>query len=132
MTDARIEAATLALLHSNNYEMPGFSTEDLQKALVSEHSGHGEILFTCKRCLCHMAQRQAKAMLEAADAAAWRPIESAPRDGTHILVPMKFIGADVVSYDLGAWRETTSMLRLKEEPTHWQPLPAPPTKETTP
>lgn len=89
MTDARVEAATLALLHSNNYEMPGFSTEDLQKALVSEHSGHGEILFTCKRCLCHMAQRQAKAMLEAADAAAWRPISEAKKDGSPILAKLR-------------------------------------------
>lgn len=71
----------------------------------------------------------AECILAAADAAAWKPIESAPRDGTHILVPMKFIGADVVAYDLGAWRETTNMLRLKDEPTHWQPLPAPPKDE---
>lgn len=99
MTDPRIEAAAREL-----------------KRLFSESEHANDAMWlSCAKCV-----------LDAADAAAWRPMESAPRDGAHILVPMKFIGADVVSYDLGAWRETTSMLRLKEEPAHWQPLPAPP------
>lgn len=102
MTDARIEVVAREL-----------------KRLFSESEHANDAMWlSCAKCV-----------LEAAEAASWRPIESAPRDGTHILVPMKFIGADVVSYDLGAWRETTSMLRLKEEPTYWQPLPAPPVDE---
>lgn len=102
MTDPRIEAAAREL-----------------KRLFSESEQSNDAMWlSCAKCI-----------LDAADAAAWRPIESAPRDGTHIFVPMKFIGADVVAYDLGAWRETTNMLRLKDEPTHWQPLPAPPKDE---
>ncbi|BCZ76012.1 hypothetical protein [Komagataeibacter phage phiKX1] len=56
----------------------------------------------------------------------WRPIETAPKDGTCILVPVKFIGADVVTWWAAAWRETTNGLRLNEAPTHWMPLPNPP------
>ena len=56
-------------------------------------------------------------------AAAWSPIESAPRDGTVILVPLRrFDGrVDVVTthWSLSGWAGA-------DKPTHWQPLPAPP------
>ena len=68
--------------------------------------------------------------LAASDAAAWRPIETAPRDGTLILVAVKHIGCDVVSFWGAGWRETTNGLMLRDEPTHWQPLPAPPSDAT--
>lgn len=71
----------------------------------------------------------AKCVLEAADAAAWRPIETAPRDGTLILATVKHIGCDAVSFWGAGWRETTNGLMLRDEPTHWQPLPAPPEGE---
>ncbi|KAA8387660.1 DUF551 domain-containing protein [Acetobacter sp. DmW_136] len=106
MTDPRIEAAARALYENTvGLEWPRDADDETRADYYED----------------------ARIALAAADAAAWRPIETAPQDGTHILVPMKFIGADVVSYELGAWRETTNMLRLKDEPTHWQPLPAPPT-----
>ena len=68
----------------------------------------------------------ATASIKASDAAAWQPIETAPRDGTLILVAVKHIGCDVVSFWGAGWRETTNGLMLRDEPTHWQPLPAPP------
>lgn len=68
MTDARIEAATLALLHSDNYDMPEFSDEDLQKALTSAHHGDCvKISCSCMRCLCEQALSEASSILAAAD-----------------------------------------------------------------
>lgn len=54
----------------------------------------------------------------------WQPIETAPKDGTCILVPMKHIGADVVLWSLNGWRETSNMLLMREQPTHWMPIPS--------
>lgn len=68
-------------------------------------------------------------ILAAADAAAWRPIATAPKDETCILVPYKHVGCVVVSFWGAGWRETTNGLMLRDEPTHWQPLPAPPGDE---
>ena len=75
-------------------------------------------------------RRVAKAALELSDAAAWRPIDTAPRDGTLILVAVKHIECDVVSFWGAGWRETTNGLMLRDKPTHWQPLPAPPSDAT--
>jgi hypothetical protein len=66
----------------------------------------------------------------------WRTIETAPKDGTRILVPYPRFKAQnntnvpdeyevqIVywkgnGWDLGWWK-------LHEDPTHWQPLPEPP------
>ena len=68
----------------------------------------------------------AQAAIKAADAVAWRPIESAPKDGACILVPVKHIGADVVSWHMNGWRETSNGLLMRDRPTHWMPLPPPP------
>jgi hypothetical protein len=62
---------------------------------------------------------------------AWRPIETAPKDGLKdILVWQKgFIGMAVWQpiYDRGfGWVTNTG---FQVEPTHWQPLPEPPTGE---
>jgi hypothetical protein len=69
----------------------------------------------------------------------WRPIETAPKDGTHILLrvkPFKFEGGEFTgdvtqtgywdSVD-GAWCTTTSAWTGPfVKPYAWQPLPAPP------
>lgn len=72
------------------------------------------------------AQNLAQAALKAADVAAWRLIESAPKDGTCILVPVRHIGADVVSWRMNGWRETSNGLLMRDQPTHWMPLPPAP------
>lgn len=56
----------------------------------------------------------------------WHPIESAPKDGTLILAPVGHGIMDVVSWWGGQWRETANALAIRNEPTHWQPLPTPP------
>ncbi|WP_217693729.1 DUF551 domain-containing protein [Novacetimonas hansenii] len=108
MTDPRIEAAAW-MIGSVSYSTPGGDWEKLTP-YQKEHY-----------------RKLAKIALEAADNAAWRPIESAPKDGSLVLVAVKHIGCDVVSFWGAGWRETTNGLMLRDNPTHWQPLPKPPT-----
>ena len=70
----------------------------------------------------------------------WRPIESAPKDGTKFLAlcqprhietgtPMSFHYINVVwwrdkSKNILGWRHTLNDSHA--EPTHWMPLPEPP------
>ena len=66
----------------------------------------------------------------------WQPIETAPKDGTKILIWGRG-GARVVRWSLGPYNRKTR--RYDEdwadggmfgfEPTHWQPLPAPPKQD---
>jgi hypothetical protein len=68
----------------------------------------------------------------------WQPIETAPRDGTRVLVWMpKAAEPFIASWDTQKyhkrpqpyWRSTmnlgVSWDRMRQ-PTHWQPLPPPP------
>ena len=59
-------------------------------------------------------------LLAAADRAAWRTMESAPRDGTHILLhdPEFPAVVECIQYRAAEWTDR----RL----VYWQPLPAPP------
>ena len=55
----------------------------------------------------------------------WQDIESAPRDGTQILVmPFKHYYQVVSWYD-GEWRENTNGLALKREPVLWSQITPP-------
>jgi len=59
----------------------------------------------------------------------WRPIETAPRDGTPVLVGINDAGTRVVlvRWQMDDWRYPFTIRRLKAyTPTHWMPLPAPP------
>lgn len=74
---------------------------------------------------------------EAAEAAAWQPIETAPRDaGSEVLLnvppfaPMQGVRRSDGSWMVGARSIIGTALRAGMEPTHWCPLPAPP--EETP
>ena len=62
----------------------------------------------------------------------WQPIETAPKDGVFVLIT----DGDVVQigyYEdhLMAWRSDAAQCRLWSDPTHWQPLPAPPERAGT-
>jgi len=71
----------------------------------------------------------------------WRPIESAPRDGTRVHLGFAHMtGFDVIGHSFGdAWMSNGSpderpctycgadnLFHGRPEPTHWRPLPAPP------
>lgn len=58
----------------------------------------------------------------------WQSIETAPKDGQSIIafVPGFGMGAMVLFWMDGRWREPAQMLGLKSEPSHWMALPAAP------
>lgn len=64
----------------------------------------------------------------------WQDIATSPRDGTPVLVAI----AGEVFYPCSAWwdradgrwaiaQTARGVIGLTEQPTHWQPLPEPPT-----
>lgn len=59
----------------------------------------------------------------------WQPIETAPRDGTVILVWQAGKGRDTIITDWFAVESNTGACGWLDEPTHWQPLPPPPTPQ---
>lgn len=74
--------------------------------------------------LCELRSRRA--------ADAWRPIETAPKDGRSILLgrvgaTRAYTGEYVTAGSSGWWRDTHGQQR---EPTHWRPIPPPPSKES--
>jgi len=59
----------------------------------------------------------------------WQPIETAPRDGTSVLVYSSkwFPGTndcDIAFVAFGVWETLEGMRNMN--PTHWMPLPSPP------
>jgi hypothetical protein len=64
---------------------------------------------------------------------AWQPIETAPKDGTEVLL---WIKGDEESPRKGRWEERLDLRRghkwcvaygwCEDTPTHWMPLPEPP------
>jgi hypothetical protein len=73
------------------------------------------------------ADRMLRTALSATGAAAWQPIETAPKDGSEILVArpggeFQSGGVDKDRWQRRAWWKSAG----DNQPTHWQPLPAPP------
>ena len=69
----------------------------------------------------------------------WQPIDTAPKDGTWIIVCYNdspcgvpdldswFPGMKIVRWEYDAWM-FCSEYSIGEDPTHWMPLPNPPAK----
>lgn len=55
----------------------------------------------------------------------WRPIETAPLDGTSVLMATTSGRIDVLWYEAGEWTNGDYYLHPKYV-THWMPVPAPP------
>jgi hypothetical protein len=65
----------------------------------------------------------------------WRPIQSAPKDGTELWLyapdesPSQFVGRYEVSGEYGYWAYSEELVMQvvgEAGPTHWMPLPEPP------
>jgi hypothetical protein len=88
--------------------------------------------------LAEAAASQLRAAVDAYERAegklAWRPIETAPKDGTHILLSAPgrvTCGEWIVPNgpdwdDEPLWGSWDGNFSEENPPTHWQPLPAPP------
>lgn len=72
---------------------------------------------------------------ELEQAQGWQPIETAPKDGTHVIFATAYDGKIVHSVHSGAWgpaydRGPNAWVEDYDykicEPTHWMPLPQPP------
>ncbi|GBQ64900.1 hypothetical protein AA103196_1001 [Ameyamaea chiangmaiensis NBRC 103196] len=173
MTDPRIEAAIDAVLQARRWRdrtwgdgaIGGFnySTDEKKRYVIRDHEaeereGKTVVLHETDDRKVHEREferaclrREIVAVLQAADVAAWRPIESAPRDGTNILASWQrndgktfvvrvywdaeFSGETNEETGLyewkGAWTDDSVASwgmeeRHSYECTHWMPLPAPP------
>lgn len=82
-----------------------------------------------------LARRASAAIIELnRHAGQWRPIETAPKDGTEVLLAGPYSGyanrheiwREVGEYltDFNSW--SPALMDSFAPPTHWQPLPAPP------
>ena len=58
----------------------------------------------------------------------WQPIETAPKDGTWVLIWCGWVGHPRSSaFEHGSWQNLPWVANSKDyNPTHWMPLPAPP------
>ena len=104
---------------------------------------HTELALLCQRDLFEETTKRLEACyrrgLADGRSPQWQPITSAPQDGTDVLLcwydgiaaPMFAVG-----YNLGSfrrWQTTHRWLHNDQSwPTHWLPLPLPPTGEDAP
>jgi len=79
--------------------------------------------------------REAAAALEAVREDDWQPMETAPKDGTHVMLWIEWIdnrGIPIIgNFRLGRWFSSCcyggNVASAKSmEPLYWRPLPAPP------
>ena len=117
-TQAQIEAAASVIAAQTwSYAWKGLDDRDRSAEVDDLIYAHGMKFVGGKPGF----RRVARAAIAAAEAAAWQPISTAPRDGTHFLswngyrVEECWWVATVESSHWSAWK-----------PTHWRPLPAPP------
>lgn len=91
---------------------------------------------------CYNTAQEALDTLKQPAPDAWRPIETAPKDGTEVLLFKTFPSGEpqitMASYwdypGIEHWQRGWRTEKCKEQlsisnPTHWQPLPQPPSGE---
>jgi hypothetical protein len=65
----------------------------------------------------------------------WQRIETAPRDGTYVLVCTVYDNPEDADYEVAQWVERHGLTarwwnnEFDLKPTHWMPLPGPPKME---
>ena len=125
MTEAEVEAVALMALHRH-----GIPSDVLEMLTTGDSRG----------AVAPGALRAAIAALDAVRGAGWQPMETAPKDGTHILLLLNrraTIGAWLQPEDEDeggwyCWQEWFGIARINPNALHrgWMPLPPPP--ETKP
>jgi hypothetical protein len=63
---------------------------------------------------------------ELASMSQWRPMETAPRDGTRILIYRGCTGVEIGAYSVVGREQWLSEDNCTRYPSHWLPLPAAP------
>lgn len=97
--------------------------EEREKALKEEcHCGERVREHTCPEAVSKLMNHHLRERM-------WRPIETAPKDGSSILIIWPRSSADasdymVVGWSDEAWRDHHRAIQCS--PTHWMPLPEPP------
>jgi len=147
----------LAALTSPSQLSPGVGRDEVERARLAVRDECGSQLCawlgddktarSCWRdvgkvsCLCEAAARAALSSLSPPPEQGWKPIETAPRDGTWILIwhknqwgnrPGISVAEPHVEYDLPkddasermTWKNEAGYYQIHA--THWQPLPLPP------
>jgi hypothetical protein len=88
-------------------------------------------LSPCPACLRLVSETLAAQAVE--KVAGWQPIESAPKDGTEILVG--WVGAKTIRparwVSMNGWIIYMSTTKPLNPPTHWMPLPSPPVRASS-
>lgn len=93
---------------------------------VRDNALHGFADQTADRIEKRKRAEQAETSLAAARERNWQPIETAPKDGTHMLMYRKSTGIDEAWWKGDGWGGRSWWYPQSDQPTHWMPLPEPP------
>ena len=123
----------------------GIGLHDAEKKGVQFVSMSREDADAIVSCIAFLRTHSAEIAGALRDAEGWQPIETAPRDGSRILAMIRWSWSDgtdgeaqdVIYWCAGGkfWVCGTPMNYVQGldegvEPTHWRPLPAPPTQDS--
>lgn len=132
-----------------NY-ISAFDSAERQARWGSPKKGRGFELPEWEKAIARYRAMLAASPAPAVVDAGWRPIETAPKDGTEILLFTSHMGDDFCdafdSVQIGYWdqgnispgvhpvfhREPGWHLQKIGNPTHWQPLPSAPSQRKQP
>ncbi len=127
LTDERLREAVAVLSDFNNWRRDeiGYRSEDGYNGPNPTELGNAidaviDYLLEFEAALAELSELR--------KASQWRPIESAPRDGTVIIVHG---GVAYWNPAFQCWFSCMAQRPIQWKLTHWMPLPPPPAKETS-
>jgi len=98
------------------------------KCVTRTHCAHHD------RCLAECVPADLRASTPSPEGQTWQPIETAPKDGRRVLVMWEYWSSEpfVAYFKHGRWNGEVALSECSDDgPTHWMPLPSPPTPEGT-